>query len=60
LFRTEAITHLVSKNSGGIQTAAKLGAARQSGAEVIMIDRPAYGPAREVASVDEAVAAIVE
>jgi precorrin-6A/cobalt-precorrin-6A reductase len=60
LFRTEAITHLVSKNSGGTQTAAKLGAARQSGAEVIMIDRPAYGPAREVASVDEAVAAIVE
>lgn len=58
LFRDEAITHLVSKNSGGAQTAAKLDAARQSGAEVIMIDRPAYGPAREVGSVEAAVAAV--
>src|SRR3569833_3828090 len=58
LFRDEAITHIVSKNSGGAPTAAKLDAARQSGAEVIMIDRPAYGPAREVGSVEAAVAAV--
>ena len=58
LLRGETITHLVSKNSGGSQTAAKLEAAREAGVQVIMIDRPAYGPAREVASVDEAVAAL--
>lgn len=58
LFKREAITHLVTKNSGGDQTAAKLLAARESGAEVIMIARPVYGPALEVGSVDEAVAAV--
>ena len=58
LFRSEGITHLVSKNSGGEQTAAKLEAARTTGAQVIMVDRPAYGPAREVGRLDEAVAAI--
>lgn len=59
LFRTEGITHLVSKNSGGEQTAAKLEAARDLGAQVIMVDRPVYGPAIEVGSVDEAVRAVV-
>lgn len=59
LFAREGITHLVTKNSGGDQTAAKLEAARQAGAQVIMIARPVYGPAREVGSVDEAVAALV-
>jgi precorrin-6A/cobalt-precorrin-6A reductase len=58
LMRREAITHLVSKNSGGGQTAAKLEAARQAGVGVVMIARPAYGPAIEVASVDEAVGAL--
>jgi len=58
LFRAEGITHLVSKNSGGEQTAAKLQAARDLGAQVIMVDRPVYGPAIEVGSVDEAVGAI--
>jgi precorrin-6A/cobalt-precorrin-6A reductase len=55
LFRQQAITHLVTKNSGGEATAAKLTAARESGARVIMVERPVYGPALEVGSVEEAV-----
>ena len=58
LFSREGITHLVTKNSGGEATAAKLVAARESGAEVIMVARPVYGPAVEVGSVEEAVGAI--
>ena len=58
LMRREGITHLVTKNSGGAQTAAKLSAARQLGVKVIMIARPVYGPALEVASVDAAIAAL--
>jgi precorrin-6A/cobalt-precorrin-6A reductase len=57
LFQREAITHLVTKNSGGPH-AAKLEAAWAAGATIVMIDRPAYGPAVEVASVEAAVAAI--
>jgi precorrin-6A/cobalt-precorrin-6A reductase len=60
LFAREAITHLVTKNSGGETTAAKLEAARLGGAEIVMVARPAYGPATEVGTVDEAVAAIVQ
>ena len=60
LFRREGITHLVTKNSGGGATAAKLDAAQQVGAQVVMIARPVYGPAREVGTVDEAVRAVVE
>jgi len=59
LFAREGITHLVTKNSGGEQIAAKLDAAREAGAEVVMIARPAYGPAREVGSVEAAVAAVL-
>lgn len=59
LFRQEAITHLVTKNAGGEATAGKLVAARAVGAEIIMVARPVYGPAREVASVDDAVAAVL-
>ena len=58
LFVREAITHLVSKNSGGEQTIAKLQAARDTGATVIMIKRPVYGPAIEVGTLDEAIAAL--
>jgi precorrin-6A/cobalt-precorrin-6A reductase len=58
LMRNEAITHLVTKNSGGEQTRAKLEAARQLGVKVVMIARPAYGPAREVANVEDAIAAL--
>lgn len=54
------ITHLVTKNSGGEQTRAKLDAARELGVRVIMIARPVYGPAHEVDSVDGALAAIEE
>jgi precorrin-6A/cobalt-precorrin-6A reductase len=59
LFRREAIGVLVSKNSGGEQTRAKLDAARETGAAVIMVERPAYGPAVEVETVEAAVAAVV-
>lgn len=58
LMRREEITHLVTKNSGGAQTAAKLKAARQAGVAVVMIARPVYGPAVEVATVEEAVEAL--
>ncbi|KKC35381.1 hypothetical protein WH87_17605 [Devosia epidermidihirudinis] len=58
LMEREEITHLVTKNSGGAQTSAKLEAARRLGVKVIMIARPAYGPALEVASLDEAIAAL--
>lgn len=58
LFEREGITHLVTKNSGGEQTRAKLDAAQALGVEVIMVERPAYGPAREVGTVDEAVLAL--
>jgi precorrin-6A/cobalt-precorrin-6A reductase len=57
-FEREAITHLVSKNSGGAQTMAKLEAAQQLGIEIIMIERPAYGSALEVASLDAAMEAL--
>jgi precorrin-6A/cobalt-precorrin-6A reductase len=59
LFTREGITHLVTKNSGGSQTEAKLEVARLTGVEVIMVDRPAYGPATEVGSIEIAIAAIV-
>lgn len=58
LMQREDITHLVTKNSGGVQTEAKLEAAQKLGVKVIMIARPIYGPAHEVASVDEAIAAL--
>lgn len=41
LMRDHAITHLVTKNSGGEDTRAKLVAARMRGIEVVMIARPA-------------------
>ena len=58
LFTREAITHLVTKNSGGAQTEAKLWAAQQTGTEVIMVARPVYGPAVEVGSVEGAIEAL--
>lgn len=58
LMEREGITHLVTKNSGGGQTSAKLEAAQRLGVKVIMIARPAYGPALEVATIDEAIAAL--
>ena len=58
LMQREAITHLVSKNSGGAQTAAKLEAAKALGVDVIMIARPVHGPAIEVATIEDAIAAL--
>ena len=55
-YRIEA---LVTKNSGGTATAAKLAAARRAGLPVVMIDRPpATGPA--VRTVEEAWEWLVE
>lgn len=52
------VTHLVTKNSGGSQTRAKLNAARQAGIRIVMIARPIYGPALEVDSIAAALAAL--
>jgi len=60
LLESQAITHLISKNSGGAQTEAKLEAARRCNVRVVMIDRPDVPPAPEVASVAEALAALHE
>lgn len=60
LMREEEVTYLVTKNSGGAQTAAKLEAAQELGVAVIMVDRPVYGPALEVGSVEAAVAVIAQ
>jgi precorrin-6A/cobalt-precorrin-6A reductase len=59
LFDTHEFTHLVTKNSGGEATRAKLVVAQERGVEVIMVARPVYGPAVEVGSVDEVVRAVV-
>ena len=59
LLELHSITHLVSKNSGGGQTAAKLEAAAKLGVPVIMIARPIYDPAPEVASVEEALSVLL-
>lgn len=56
---THRITHLVSKNSGGQQTAAKLQAAAEQGVEVVMIARPAYAPAVEAETVEGALRLIL-
>ena len=58
LMQRNGISHLVTKNSGGGQTAAKLEAAGQLGVKVIMIARPIYGPALEVDSVEAALEAL--
>ena len=58
LMEREGITHLVTKNSGGGQTSAKLEAAQRLGVKVIMIARPVYGPALEVATIDDAIDAL--
>ena len=53
LMERESITHLVSKDSGGEQTSAKLEAAFMLRVQVVMISRPPLPPAREVNSLDE-------
>ncbi|WIY53437.1 cobalt-precorrin-6A reductase [Devosia sp. YIM 151766] len=58
LMRNHGVTHLVSKNSGGVQTRAKLDAAQQAGVQVVMIARPLHAPALEVDSVEAALSAL--
>lgn len=58
LLRQHAISHLVSKNSGGAQTEAKLQAAQQLGIAICMVERPALPPAHEVDTVEAAIAAL--
>ena len=59
VFEKYEFTHLVTKNSGGEATWAKMVVARERGVQVIVVARPVYGPAVEVGSVEEAVAAVV-
>lgn len=53
LLREHRITHLVSKNSGGGRSHAKIEAARRLGLPVIMIDRPTPSDARTCGNFDE-------
>ena len=57
LLRSRGIEVLVTKNSGGALTEAKLAAARELGVDVVMIQRPAQpNGVAEVGSVQEALA----
>ncbi len=56
LLADEGIDALVTKDSGGAATAAKLTAARQLGIAVVIVDRPRTPTGAEVASVDAAMA----
>ncbi len=58
LLQEQGISHLICKNSGGVQTEAKLAAALQLRLPVIMIARPALPPAHEVPTVGQAIAAL--
>lgn len=56
LLREHGIDLLVSKNSGGAATYAKIAAARALGLPVVMIDRPPQPPGETVGSVEDALA----
>ena len=58
LMQHEGISHLVSKNSGGVQTEAKLQAATVLRLPVVMLARPELPPAYEVPTVGQAIAAL--
>ena len=52
--RAHAVTHVVSRNSGGAGAYAKIAAARTLGLPVVMIDRPTPPPGPTVADVETA------
>ncbi|WP_204320303.1 precorrin-6A/cobalt-precorrin-6A reductase, partial [Proteus vulgaris] len=56
LMRRERIDLVVSKNSGGAQTEAKLAAARRLGLAVVMVARPAKPDGATAETVDQALA----
>ena len=58
LLKSQAITHLITKNSGGVQTEAKLRAAQQLRIAVVMISRPELPPTHQVQTVGRAIAAL--
>jgi precorrin-6A/cobalt-precorrin-6A reductase len=58
LMEYEGISHLVTKNSGGVQTEAKLTAAQNLRVAVVMIARPLLPPAHEAPTVGRAIAAL--
>jgi precorrin-6A/cobalt-precorrin-6A reductase len=59
LFDAHGFTHLVTKNSGGDATWAKMVVAQERGVQAIVVARPVYGPGVEVGSLEEAVRAVV-
>lgn len=54
LLAEHAIDLLVTRDSGGTPTGAKLTAARRRGVRVVLLDRPAPPPAASVSTVEEA------
>lgn len=58
LMQNEGVTHLITRNSGGVQTEAKLKAAEQLRLAVVMIARPQLPEAHDVPTVGRALAAL--
>ena len=58
LMQNEGVTHLITRNSGGVQTEAKLKAAEQLRLAVVMIARPVLPEAHEAPTVGRALAAL--
>ncbi len=56
ILRQHEIDTIVSKNSGGEATSAKIIAARELSVKIVMVNRPATPPGEQVADVDSALA----
>jgi precorrin-6A/cobalt-precorrin-6A reductase len=54
------IDTIVSKNSGGDATYAKIIAARELGVKVVMVNRPAIPPGQQVSNIEDAVSWLVD